>query len=781
MKKFLLSIVVCIFFSNILQAQNFTQTVRGHVVDAYTQQPLPGVGVRVLTSNPPIDAISNDKGEFTLEKVPIGRHDIAFAHPDYLSFTRPGIMVSSAKEVVLEIQLEERYYQLEEVTLTPPREKGRPRSELSTVSAISFEIEETRKFAGGLDDPTRLAASFAGVVDNGLISDNFMSVRANSPRGIMYRLEGIELPNPNHFARIGSNGGIFTIFSNNVLTNSDFFVSAFPAEFGNATSSVFDLYFRNGNSRKRESTLQASVLGVDLMAEGPFKKGSEASYLINYRFSTLTAANLVINYLQLPQFQDISFKLNFPTKKAGTFGVFGIGGLSDRLREAETDSTLWQEDLDRFELRLDSDMGALGVTHKLPINNKSVWQSAFVGSYSKQTDNRTYYEDDQSFRVRDRNVYTRLPLSFSTALQTRFSQRHLNKTGVMLTYASHDHLAQNYDYIEEKLNTLVDEEGNTTRIQAYSQSKFRLSEKLTLNLGLHFMYYDLNNKYSVEPRAGLRYALNRQQSFALGYGRHSQIESFATYRLQLEDEEGNFYQPNLDLDFIKSHHLVAGYYLRFLENHQFKAELYYQRLFNVPTVADGSFSVINLNELDQIRALENIGEGYNTGIDLSLERYTEHGLYYLINVSIFDSKYVGGDGIWRSTAFDNGYKSNMLIGKELRVGKEKTHFLGLNGNLSLIGPRRYTPLDLEASRAQRETVLDETRAWEGQEVPLVILDFTLTYRRNHDKRSGVWAFQIKNMLQSAPAEYREYDRLVDEEVTLVGSSILPVISYRVEF
>lgn len=781
MNKFLLSTFICLFFIQILPAQNFTQTVRGTIVDAYTQQPLDSVRVRVLTSTPPVDAISNSKGEFTLKNVPIGRHDIAFAHMDYLSFTRPGILVSSAKEVVLEVQLEERYYEMDEVTLTPPREKGRPRSELSSVSAISFEIEETRKFAGGLDDPTRLAASFAGVVDNGLISDNLMSVRANSPRGMMYRLEGIELPNPNHFARIGANGGTFTIFSNNVLTNSDFFVSAFPAEFGNATASVFDLYFRNGNNQQREYTLQASVLGVDLMAEGPFREGGDASYLINYRFSTLTAANLLINYLQLPEFQDLSFKLNFPTKKAGTFGVYGIGGLSKRLREAELDSTLWEEDLDRFELQLDSDMGALGVTHKLPINKKSVLQSALVGSYSRQTDNKTYYEDDKTFRLRDRNEYKRLPVSFSTALQTRFSQRHFNKTGVMLTYTDHKHWTQAYDYVAEKLNTLVDAQGQTLRAQAYTQSKFRLTHKLSLNLGVHFMYFDLNDKYSVEPRAGLRYQLNRQQSLALGYGRHSQVESFATYKLTLEDSEGNMTQPNLNLDFIKSHHFVAGYYLRFLENHQLKAELYYQRLFNVPTEANGSFSVVNLSELDQIRALENIGEGYNTGVDISLERYTEHGLYYLINVSIFDSRYVGGDGIWRSTAFDNGYKANMLIGKEKRVGKTSNNFLGLNGALSLIGPQRYTPLDSVASREALETRYDETRAWEGQEKPLVILDFTLTYRRNHDKRSGVWAIQIKNMLQSSPAIYREYDRLVDDEVMLVGSSILPVISYRVEF
>jgi hypothetical protein len=781
MKRLLFSYLLGIFCLVSGMAQDLSQTVRGTILNAYTEQPVAGVGVRVLTSNPPVEAVSDERGEFRLEKVPIGRHDIAFAHPDYLSFTRPGILVSSAKEVVLDIRLEDRYYEMDEVTLVPPREKGKPRNELAAVSAISFEVEETRKFAGGLDDPTRLAANFPGVVDNSFISDNLISVRANSPRGLMYRLEGIELPNPNHFARIGSSGGTFTIFSNNLLTNSDFLTAAFPAEYGNATAGVFDIRFRNGNNQRREYALQASVLGVDLMAEGPFKEGGEASYLVNYRFSTLTVANLVINYLQLPEFQDLSFKLNFPTRKAGTFGVFGIGGISSRLREAETDPDLWVEDLDRFELQLDSDMGAVGVTHKLALGKKSVWQSALVGSYSQQVDNRTYLEDDQNFRLRDRNEYRRQPISFSSSVQTRFSPRFLVKSGIMLTSTRHQHWTQAYDYVENELNTLVDEAGETFRAQAYTQSQLRLTEKLSLNLGLHFLYFDLNDQYSIEPRASLKYQINRQQSLALGYGRHSQIESFATYVLRLPDASGQLVQPNLDLDFVKSHHFVLGYYLRFLENHQLRAEAYYQRLFNVPTEANGSFSVLNLSELDQIRALENIGEGYNAGVDLSLERYTQNGLYYLLNLSIFDSRYVGGDGVWRSTAFNNGYKANMLLGKEKRVGKTNNHFLGLNGALSLIGPRRYTPIDLEASKAARETVFDESRAWEGQEQPLLVLDFTLTYRRNKERTSSVWAVQIKNLLQNALPEYREYDALLDQEVTLVGAAILPVISYKLEF
>ncbi len=776
MKKILLSIALMLAGMSFLFAQIPAQTIRGEIRDAYTQKPLPGVGIRLLTVDPPIDVVSGEKGKFRIEDVPVGRHDIAFAHPDFESFTMPAVLVSSAREVVLEVEMQVRTFEMEEVTLVPPREKGRPQNEMATISAISFEAEETRKFAGGLDDPTRLVATMPGVMDNSFISDNLISIRANSPRGLLYRLEGIELPNPNHFARIGSAGGTFTIFSNQLLANSDFFTGAFPAEFGNATAGVFDIRFRNGNNERRQYALQASVLGVDLAAEGPFKKGGKASYLVNYRFSTLTAANLLINYLSLPEFQDISFKLNFPTK-AGTFGVFGIGGLSTRLREAELDPSLWVEDLDRFELELGSDMGALGATHKLLIGEKTVWKSALVGSYSDLIDNKTYLEEDLVFRLRDRNQYKRQPFSFSTSLKHIFGDHHVNKTGVMLTTTQHEQFTEHYDYVNGVLNTLVDERGRTYRLQAYSQSSFRLTDKFTANIGAHFLHFNLNNQSSIEPRLGLKYQLSNHQSLAFGYGLHSQVEHFGTYVMRPD----SLSQPNLELDFVKSHHWVLGYYLRFLRNHKLRIEAYYQRLLNVPVEAGGSFSALNLSELDEIRALVSDGTGYNMGIDASLERFTENGLYYLFNISVFDAKYTGGDGIERNSAFNNHFKANLLMGKELAVGNTKSNLLGFNGALAITGGRRYTPIDLDASRLARETVFDESLAWSQSEQTLVVLDFTFTYRKNRPNASHIWAVQVKNMLQNALPEYREYDALLDREVTLVGASILPIISYKVEF
>jgi hypothetical protein len=696
----------------------------------------------------------------------------------YDGYTLPGVLLAAAKEVVLEIPLKPLTYQADEVVLRS-KERGKPANSLAILSTIAFEADDMRKFAGGLDDPTRLMANFPGVTGNGFISDNFISVRANSPRGLKYMVEGVEIPNPNHFARIGSSGGIFTIFSPQVLGTSDFFTGSWPAEYGDATAGVFDIHFRNGNNQKREYALQASILGVDLAAEGPFKKGGKASYLINYRFSSLTVANLLINYLTLPEFQDVSFKLNFPTEKAGTFGVFGMGGLSSRLREEERDPELWEEDLDRFRLNLTSDMAAMGVTHRILIGKKSIWKSVLAGTFSRQTDNREYLQDNQDLLLRDRNEYNRQPLSFASQFTHVFSPKFLNKTGIRLSTTRHNHWVQDYDYVEAKLNTLVEEIGRTHRVQIYNQSQLDIG-RLKVVFGLHFLRHYLytyqTERTSLEPRFAMRYRLGGNHELGAGFGMVSQAEDFATYTLTVGGRS-----PNADLGFTRGRHYLLGYYGKWFENHQVRLELYWQDLYDVPVESGASFSVLNLNELDRLRVLSNGGTGRNAGIDFGLQRFTDEGLYYLINASVYDSKYTGGDGVERSTAFDADYKVNLLMGKEWRVGKSDINFLGMNATLSALGGQRYTPIDLEASRAARETVFDESRAWSMQEQPLFVLDFTLTLRRNKPGKSGIWAFQIKNLLQNALPEYREYDVLVDAEVTQRGAALLPIISYKLEF
>ncbi|MCK5923535.1 MAG: hypothetical protein KAG66_21550, partial [Methylococcales bacterium] len=498
-------------------------------------------------------------------------------------------------------------------------------------------------------------ANLPGLTGNTFTSENHVSVRANSPRGLKYRIDGIDIPNPNHFARIGSSGGTFTIFSNQILGSSDFFTAAWPAMYGDASAGVFDINFRVGNAEKREFALQAGLLGFDLSAEGPFKKGGKSSYLVNYRFSSLTVANLFIDYKILPEFQDISFKLHFPTKKAGIFPIFGIGGISQRLRPEEEDSTLWKRDIDRFRLELASDMAALGLTHRLLLGKKTIWQSAIAASYLKQKDNKTYLEDDHNLRLRDRNEYEGQPTTLTSSLKHNFSKRFTQQTGFSITTSSHKHITLDYDYIHSRLDTLVNAKGRSLKIQLYTQSRIALSDRLRLHAGLHYLSYDLNDAQVIEPRFGLAFDISEGHRVAAGYGLHHQAEDFANYMLRIGGQENS-----RDLELMQSQHWVLSYYGRILKNHKLRLELYYQKLNDIPVEPGTSFALINLNELDHLRRLNNDGTGQNMGIDLGFERYTDNGVYYLINTSLFSSTYTGGDGVKRSTAFDSRFKVNFL-------------------------------------------------------------------------------------------------------------------------
>ncbi len=772
-----------------LAAQTLQGVLRGRVLDHSTQQPLAGAQVRLQTTQPPRAVLADEAGYFRFEGVPVGRHELLVELKGYHGFARSGIMVTSAKEAVINLPLEPTLYDLDEVELLPDRPRGTPNNDMASVSALSFEVEEARKFAGGLDDPTRVAANFPGIVATPFISENFISVRGNSNRGLLYQVEGIPIPNPNHFARIGSSGGTFTIFSNQVLANSDFFVGAFPAEYGDATAGVFDVQFRNGNQERREYALQLGVLGLDLAAEGPFQAGGKASYLVNARYQTLDLVNRVINYLSLPTYHDLSFKLHLPTERAGTFEVFGIGGLSDRLRQEERDPSAWEEDLDRFRLTLESDLATVGATHTLLIGSRAVLRTALVGSYTRQLDNKQYLEFegadslDLFLRQREVNQYQSMPITLHSSLKHRFSPRLTLKVGGMLTQTAHDYLSQDYDYVDSLLFTQGQAKGQTRTAQAYAQTQWKPTSFLTVNAGLHYLHFDLTQSQSLEPRLGLRWRVSPRQVLSLGYGLHSRAEHWATYQTQVEGASGGLDRPNLDLGLIRAHHLVLGYQALLTAQMRLRSELYYQSLFDVPVEPGGTYSVLNIDELNQLRVLVNEGEGRNYGLDLGLERFSHRGLYYMLNASFYNSTYTDAQGRRYSTAYNGGYKVNLLMGKELRVGKKKggNHLLGLNGALSLIGGQRYTPLDLAASRQARETRLDETRPYTERNPPLFIFDFTLNWTRNHPNYTGIWSMQIKNLFSSTVPEYREYDATLDQEVFLAGASVLPIMSYKVEF
>jgi len=240
MKAYLLTALL-IFMQSILVAQTLTQTIRGTINDIDSEVQLYGATVVVLNTGPLIGSSTDFDGNFRLDKVPVGRHDIKISMLGYEEQIIQNVQVGSGKEIVLHIKLRESMLNMKTVEITDQKSnKSEANNELATVSARQFSVEETKRYAGALNDPGRMALSFAGVAAANDMSNEIV-IRGNSPRGLLWRMEGIEIPNPNHFSNQGSAGGAISMLSNNMMANSDFFTGAFPADYGNAASGVFDI------------------------------------------------------------------------------------------------------------------------------------------------------------------------------------------------------------------------------------------------------------------------------------------------------------------------------------------------------------------------------------------------------------------------------------------------------------------------------------------------------------------------------------------------------------
>jgi hypothetical protein len=778
------SSVLFLFLSLIITAMSqsspLTQVVKGHVVDAQSKAGLIGANVVVVGTD--LGAATDSEGTFRIPRVPVGRHTLKVMYMGYQSLIIPEVLVGSAKEVEVMAELEEKILQGEEIVVTPDIDKNRPLNTMSTVSARSFSVEEAQRYAGGFDDPARLASSFAGIT-YGNAQDNAIIIRGNAPKGLLWRLEGIEIGNPNHFPDgnvLG--GGLFTIFSSQLLANSDFMTGAFPAEYGNALSGVFDMKLRNGNSDRREWTVQTGLMGLDFAAEGPFSQTGNASYLVNYRYSTiglLTDLNAIDTEQEL-NYQDLSFKLNFPTRNAGTFSLWGIGSSDRPVETEEPDPTKWEHEWDRLKYDARFRVGAVGLNHKAVLG-----RSTFINSTVAMTAEDVEYDldrldDDLTLYQNEYIDSYNGKLVLTSTVNHKFSPRVSTSSGVVWNHLFYNmDLRSTVDDVPETYQTFVDESGNSQHLQAFTQTQIGLSRNLKANAGLHLEYFLLNKNVSLEPRLGLSWTPHPRHMFSLGYGLHSQMENIRYYLAKRETGIG-MEQPNKNLDFTRAHHLILGYDVQLTRNTRIKIEPYYQSLYNVPVRAGDSFSFINLKDERYFNdPLVNEGTGTNVGIDFTLEKFLSNQYYYLFTASVFDSKYTGGDGVERDSRYNRNVVVNALFGKEFTV--KRNNILGVNFRLTYMGGERISPVLRDASLAAKRTIYDETRAFEDQLEASNYLDVTLTYRLNHKNIAHTFALQIKNCLSSANDygyiySYKEQDLKQDKNVI-----VLPSISYKVEF
>lgn len=771
-----------------LQAQQ-VQTVRGVVLDKQSKSPLIGASIVLLNHTPILGAASDINGNFRLEKVPVGRQTIKISYLGYKEAVLNSVMVNSGKETVLQIELEEDAFVGAEVTVKAKVNKAAANNELITVSGRSFSIDETNRFAGSLGDPSRMAANFAGVAGGGNDQRNDIIIRGNSPLGLLWRLDGADIPNPNHFSNQGANGGPVSILNNNTLSNSDFITGAWPSEYGSATSGVFDLKMRNCNNEKAEHTIQMGFNGLELMTEGPIKKQG-ASYLFSYRYSSLALFNQIgfsFGESGIPYYQDYTFKLNLPTKKYGTFSLWSIAGKSNtNIYDSVKDSIERINNPRPQDIQFASAMMANGLTHVGHINKSSYVKTVLsLSGERNQTNVDTLHRftgDAKSAFFRSESASWRIQLHSFYA--KKINARNNLKTGFIITRFQSRIADSTRDWrFANNWRTDYNFNESTALTQAYANWNHRHSEKLSFNFGLHGQMLLLNNTISVEPRAGASYKINNRQNLSFGYGLHGQGQPLPVYYQETLINE-QVVLTNKNLKFTQSHHFVGAYEWMLTPNIRLKTEAYYQQLLNVPvTQNSSSYSVINFGTdfggLPNVDSLVSKGRGRNYGLEITLERFFEKNYYFLFTTSLFQSQYLASDQKWRNTAFNSNFVVNALAGKEVKIKADNVLSFNLKGVWA--GGRREIPVNLAQSKEEGRFVADNENAYRDRLPDYFRVDFRIGYKMNKKKLTHEWAIDLQNVFNIQNTLTRQYNPVLQEMQSLNQIGFFPVPLYRLQF
>lgn len=794
MKKILLFSVL-LFGLLIANAQNLTQTVRGIITDKISEKPLAGASVNVEGSS--LSSLTDANGVFILKRVPIGRIKINISYVGYQAASIPEVLVTTGKEVVLDIPLEQSIALLNEVVVSAGRtKKGNVSNEYAGSSARSFNIEEVTRYAGGRNDPSKLVSNFAGVISNN-DSRNDIVVRGNSPAGVLWRIEGLPAPSPNHYASLGTTGGPVSALNTNALKTSDFYTGAFPAEYGNATAAVFDINFRTGNTEKHERILQLNLFsGLEAMLEGPLNKnGNGASYLLGYRYSFVQigqSLGLDVGTEAVPKYQDWVYNIQLGKSKAGKFSFFGMGAINsiDFIgKDIDTTDFYSRKDQDSY---FKNRLYLFGAKHTIDIGKKSYLRT--VISYSNTNSEFDVFQYplpvppyENRWLVTNVNDKQNI-LRFSTFINTKNSAKFSWRAGITGENFGLKTIVKDKEGKPESaaFETLRNFDDRFMLWQYFGQIRYKPTDKFTLTAGLHGMSFDFNSTNMIEPRASLNYQPNMKNTITFSYGLHGQLQPLPVYLYQKQN--GNTLdKSNRNLDFSKANHFVLGYENRFAPNWRIKFEGYYQDLFDIPVEATPSgFSMLNAGSdftFPEKTGLVNKGTGSNTGIELSVEKFLSGGYYLLATGSLFDSKYKGSDDIERNSTYNYGYAANLLAGYEWKVGKANRNAFTIDFRLSTIGGRYATPVDLDASIAAGKEVLDETNYNSEQLDSYLRLDSKFGFRMNSKKRkiSHMVYLDLQNITNRENIFLRRYNPVYATTGSVNQIGFFPDILYRIQF
>lgn len=776
MRKYVFFLLQWVFAACMLFAQNL-QELRGTVNDEASGIGLPGVFISIQTPSQKIQTVTNENGYFSLKSIPIGRHDVVFSFPGYYSQTASQISISSGKATELNISLKERTIQMDEVQVVSKTELS---DQLAELNSKSFRLEETERYAASRQDPARMVQSFAGIQGTN-DSRNDIVVRGNSPAGVLYRIDDMDIPNPNHFAVAGTSGGPQSILNNKYLSNSAFYNGAFPAEFGNAMGGVFDLRFRNGSTEQHERSFQFGFLGTELALEGPLNKKG-ASYLATYRYSSLalfSALKVPIGTSAVPYYQDFGLRISVPTKKAGHFSLSAIGGASSIELIFDTMKQMPKElygDLNRNQF-FNTQMGVAILGHVFNLGPRTLMKTNIaVAAQGVDAFHQLIIRDSSfvpkpgsppimGFRFED------LKTSVSWYIRHKFNSKHAIRSGFYIhrNDINYKDSVKHFTVFDTSVSKIqaspfyyrLRSQAHFYTIQPYITYQWQISERWQFQGGLHALISNLNSTSNViEPRMQLRYQPHSKHQFGLSYGLHSQFQSTYLYFTVPDSnvisgktvDNTNSELLNKNLGLSRAHHLVFSHVFQLHPDWTLRTECYAQYLFNIPVYAiPSSVSAINrgatFSRFFPFYTMQNTGTGQNYGLEFTLEKRFSKHFFTLANLTLYDSKYKASNGKTFNTDFNGNFSSNLLGGFEYPLNSNNDKILGISSKFTYAGGKRYSEIDLNASNAQMDIVPINEHVNNKQFPDYQRLDLRFTFKWNSKYGTEI-ALDLINVLNT---------------------------------
>lgn len=754
------------------------QTLRGAVFDKTTGEPLPGAILEIPGLQPPRGATTLANGEFIIPELPRGRFALHVRCLGYADTTLTGLPIEN-DVVELRIFLEENTTALQGVVISADQSQT-PVNRLATVSATPLHPESIRRFSAGRGNVARMAANFAGV---GATDDyqNQLVVRGNSPTGLLWRLEGVPIPNPGHLAAYGNSGGAFNAINPNLLGQSDFLTGAFPADFGNTVAGVMDMYYRPGNTERPVYSVQVGAWsGVEALAEGPVWRRQNGTGVIGYRYSfvdLLSGLGMRLGGRYVPQYQDLNWKLE-AGRGPHRLAVFGLAGQSHIFVDGAAVDPDEPHHPPTQDSKFNSELLITGLRHQwLPDSATSVRTTVAITANRLAVDGWNHTEQgtrEHWMTERDRSGSLRL----ASVWQRRLGQRWTLRAGGTVQGSR----AETALYVRLGRPDFVPArayDGALWLVESFVQSVFRRPDRLAVHAGLHAQHLPLTRSTALEPRGALQFYFSGNQSLTLAGGLHSQTPALAALFYLAPDGT----RPNRRLGFLRSAHGVLAWAKRTPADWRLHAEAYYQHLYDVPVHRrpDG-FSLLNSGatfDLEDYRDLVNTGAGRNYGLELTLSKTLRGGFYTLLTASLFDSRYRGSDGVWRNTAFNSRFVGNALLGTEISLRPRLR--LTLDTRLGMAGGRWYTPLDLEASRATGTEVYDLRRPLARQYPAFFRWDAKVGLRYHARRAAHHLYLDFTNLTNRRNVHAYRYFRGAADVSTQYQLGFTPDFVYRVDF